>query len=175
MSYRDNQSTSSLTAGLTNGLSIVHSLPKAVDPHRLVWIQFDLTGENLGNYEPIIDNELWDRDRQLHFLYQPSEGEGYVAPSNLASRFSVLEWNAASYFNHHPQPGVSFSPDGTQITISCPSQPSWSYRLWSSTNLEDWSVVETRAGTGGLLEFTQAANVGEARRFWRVEFKEGGF
>jgi hypothetical protein len=175
VAYRDNQSSSPLTSGLTNGLTIVHSLPKADDPHRLVWIQFDLTDENLGNYEPIIDNELWDRDRQLHFLYQQAEGQGYVSPANTASRFSVLEWDAASYFAHSPQTAVSFSPDQTQITITCPSQPSWAYRLWSSTNLVDWSVIETRAGTGGPLAFTQPANLGETRRFWRVEFKEGGF
>jgi len=70
---------------------------------------------------------------------------------------------------------VAFSPDHTQITITCPSQPSWGYRLWSSTNLTDWNVIETRAGTGQPLVFTQAANAGESTRFWRVEFKEGGF
>ena len=175
VAYRDNQSTSSLTTGLTNGLTIVHSLPKADDPHRLLWVQFDLTSENLGNYEPIIDNELWDRDRQLHFLYQPAEGQGYTAPANLASRFSVLEWNAASYFAHSPQPSVAFSADKTQITITCPSQPSWAYRLWSSTNMQDWTPVETRAGTGQPLVFTQTANLGDTRKFWRIEFKEGGF
>ncbi len=125
VAYRDNQSTSSLTNGVTNGPTVVHSLPKADDPHRMVWIQFDLTNDNLGNYEPIIDNELWDRDRQLHFLYQAAEGQGYTAPANLASRFSVLEWNAASYFAHSPQASVAFSPDQTQISITCPSQPSW--------------------------------------------------
>jgi BNR repeat-containing family member len=175
VAYRDNQSTSSLTTGVANGLTLVHSLPKADDPHRLLWIQFDLTSDNLGNYEPIIDNELWDRDRQLHFLYQPAEGQGYTAPANLASRFSVLEWDAAAYFAHSPQPSLAFSPDRTQITITCPSQPSWAYRLWSSTDLVNWTEIETRAGTGQPLAFTQAANVGEARRFWRIEFKEGGF
>jgi predicted secreted protein len=181
ISYRDNQADNisavdrSLTNGVSNGLTIVHSLPKAKDPHRLVWIQFDLTTENLGNYEPIIDNELWDRERQLHFLHQPAEGQGYTAPANLASRFSVLEWDAASYFSHNPQPSVAFSADHSQITITCPSQPSWGYRLWTSDNLETWQVVETRTGTGEPLVITQAANSGEIRRFWRVEYKEGGF
>ncbi|RYD19119.1 MAG: hypothetical protein EOP88_20155, partial [Verrucomicrobiaceae bacterium] len=175
VAYRDNQSTASLTNGVTNGLTIVHSLPKAQDPHRLVWIQFDLTSENLGNYEPIIDNELWDRERQLHFLYQPAEGQGYVSPGNTASRFSVLEWDAAAYFSHLPQPSISMSADKSSMTITCPSQPSWSYRLWSSTDLENWSMVETRAGTGQPLVFVQAANSGESRRFWRIELKEGGF
>jgi hypothetical protein len=175
VAYRDNQSTTSLTSALNNGITIVHSLPKSADPNRLVWLQFDLTLENLGNYEPIIDNELWDRERQLHFLYQAAEGQGYTAPANLASRFSVLEWDAASYFSHQPQPSVAFSADKTQITITCPSQPSWGYRLWSSVNLEDWVQVETRSGTGLPLEFTQLANAGEARKYWRIEFKEGGF
>lgn len=181
VSYRDNQASNltnadnSLNSGASNGLTVVHSLPKAADPHRLVWIQFDLTNENLGNYEPIIDNELWDTRRMLHFLYQAAEGQGYTAPANLASRFSVLEWDAADYFNHQPQPSVAFSADRTQIHISCPSQPSWSYRLWSSVDMENWTSVETRAGTGSPLVFTQAANSGENRRFWRVEYREGGF
>lgn len=167
VAYRDNQDA--------NGITLVHSLPRASDPNRVVWIQFDLTTENLGNYEPIIDNELWDRERQLHFLYQAAEGQGYTAPANLASRFSVLEWDAAHYFAHTPQPSVAFSADHSQISITCPSQPSWAYRLWSSTNLQNWQALETRAGTGQPLVFTQAANSGESRRFWRVEFKEGGF
>lgn len=181
VAYRDNQADNisaadrSLDTGVSNGLTIVHSLPKAQDPHRLLWIELDLTSENLGNYEPIIDNELWDRDRQLHFLYQPSEGQGYTAPANLASRFSVLEWDAAAYFRHSPQPSISFSEDRTQVRITCPSQPSWAYRLWTSDNLETWDHVETRAGTGAPLVFEQAANSSEIKRFWRVEYKEGGF
>ena len=167
MAYRDNQDA--------NGMTVVHTLPKAQDPDRLLWVQFDLTTENLGNYEPMIDNELWDRERKLHFLYQASEGQGYTAPANLASRFSVLEWNAASYFAQSPQPTLVFNQNKTQITISCPSEPSWAYRLWSSTNLQDWSAVETRVGTGEPLEFVEAANLGETKRFWRIEFKEGGF
>jgi hypothetical protein len=165
VAYRDNADT--------NGLTIVHSLPKAEDPDRLVWIKLELTTENLGNYEPIIDNELWDRDRQLHFLYQAAAGEGYTPPANTASRFSILEWNARTYFAQHPQPSISFS--GGQIQITCPTEPSFSYRLWSSTNLEDWQVVETRSGTGDKITFTQPATSGELKRFWRVEFSEGGF
>ncbi|MEO5714834.1 MAG: BNR-4 repeat-containing protein [Luteolibacter sp.] len=167
VAYRDNQDS--------NGITIVHSLPKAQDPNRVVWIQFELTTDNLGNYEPTIDNELWTRERQLHFLYQSADGQGYTSPANTASRISVLEWDAAAYFNQQPQPGVAFSADKTQITISCPSEPSWSYRLWSSTNMQDWTAVETRVGTGAPLEFVQAANLGESKRFWRIEYKEGGF
>ncbi|RYD61282.1 MAG: hypothetical protein EOP83_17415, partial [Verrucomicrobiaceae bacterium] len=158
-----------------NGITIVHSLPKAEDPDRLVWIEFDLTHDNLGNYEPIIDNELWDRDRQLHFLYQASEGEGYAPPANTADRMSVLEWDAAAYFAQKPQPQVAFNGDRTQVSITLTSEPSWSYRLWSSTNLDDWTLIETRDGTGAPLVFSQPTLVGDSKRFWRIEFVEGGF
>lgn len=167
VAYRDNANT--------NGITIVHSLPKAQDPDRTVWIEFDLTTENIGNFEPIIDNELWDSDRQLHFLYQPSGGEGYTPPANNAARISVLEWDAASYFSHSPQPRVSLNSTGSQVTITHPSQPSWSYRLWSSDNLENWQLVETRVGTGGDLVFTHPIPPGETQRFWRVQSAEGGF
>lgn len=158
-----------------NGITISHSLPKAQDPDRLVWIEFDLTRDNLGNFEPIIDNELWDRERQLHFLYQASQGEGYVPPANTADRISVLEWDAARYFAHHPQPSISFHPAGNEITLVCPSEPSWSYRLWSSTDMQDWDLVESRDGTGEDLVFTRPAAMGETKRFWRIEYAEGGF
>ena len=156
-----------------NGLTISHSLPKAQDPDRLVWIEFDLTRDNLGNFEPIIDNELWDRDRQLHFLYQQSQGEGYVPPANTADRISVLEWDANHYFSHAPQVTVAMA--GGQITLTCPSEPSWTYRLWSSIDLDDWQPVETRGGTGENLVFTHPAAEGGSKRFWRIEFVEGGF
>ncbi len=167
VAYRDNEES--------NGMTIVHSLPKSQDPDRTVWIQFELTTGNLGNYEPTIDNELWDRERRMHFLYQSSDGQGYTSPANTASRISVLEWDAAIYFDQQPQPGVAFSADKSQITITCPSEPSWAYRLWSSTDLKDWTLIETRAGTGERLEFVQPNNVGELKRFWKIGYKEGGF
>ena len=165
VAYRDNQGS--------NGITIVHSLPKAEDPQRLVWIEFDLSTENLGNYEPIIDNELWDRDRQLHFLYQSATGEGYTAPANTASRFSILEWDAKTYFAHKPQPEVSFG--GGQVWITCPSEPSWDYRLWSSTDLTDWQLEDSREGSGAPIQFAEPVDPQEPRRFWRIEYTEGGF
>jgi hypothetical protein len=178
VAYRDNddiQGNPGATAALDNGITIVHSLPLAQDPDRVVWIQFDLTRENLGNFEPIIDNELWDRERQLHFLHQPSAGEGYSPPANNAARVSVLEWDAARYFDHHPQPTISMSPNQQQITLTCPSQPSWGYRLWKSSDMSDWTLVETVAGTGAPLVFVQSMNPGDPKHFWRIELKEGGF
>ena len=181
VAYRDNQASNlsnadaSLGTGVSNGITIVHSLPKAEDPDRLLWISFDLTSENLGNYETMIDNELWDRKRQLHFLYQPSEGQGYTAPANLAARISVLEWDAADYFNHSPQPGISGTADGTGVRIHWRSEPSFTYRLFTSTDLLDWTEVETRVGTGATFEHVHTLVPGEPRRFWRLDRAEGGF
>jgi hypothetical protein len=158
-----------------NGLTIVHSLPKADDPDRRVWIQLDLTTGNLGNYEPIIDNELWDAKRQLHFLYQPSGGEGYVAPANLASRISVLEWDAAAYFSQPSQPTLAFAPNGSDTVLKSPSEPSWSYRLWATTDFVNWQMVDTQVGTGAPLTFTHANGAVGPKRFWRIESAEGGF
>ena len=76
--YRDN-------AG-SNGLTIVHSLPHAVDPQRTNWTTMDLTTANLGNYEPVIDESRWELDQQLHIVYQPSQGEGYTPPATPLRR-----------------------------------------------------------------------------------------
>lgn len=167
MAYRDDEGS--------NGITIVHSLPKAADPDRLVWITFDLTTANLGNYEPTIDHELWERERQLHFLYQASQGEGYTPPANTADRIAVLEWDAAAYFSHRPQPTVAFAPNGTDATITVPSEPSWRYRLWSSTDLLDWQVLDTRQGTGAPLVFDHPNGAASPRRFWRCELSPTPF
>jgi hypothetical protein len=167
VAYRDNAEN--------NGITIVHSLPKADDPERLVWIQFDLTTENIGSYEPTIDHELWDSKRQLHFLYQASEGLGHIAPANLASRISVLEWDAAAYFARPSQPGLAFAPNGTDALLAIPSEPSYAYRLWSTTDFIDWQIVGTQAGTGAPLTFTHDDGAVGPKRFWRFETAEGGF
>lgn len=181
VAYRDNQASNlsnvdnSLNTGVSNGLTIVHSLPKAQDPDRLIWIEFNLTSENLGNYEPIIDNELWDRERQLHFLYQPSGGQGYTPPANTASRMSVLEWDAKRYFRQDPQPSVAFNEDHSQVTLTCPTEPSYGYKLFSSTNLQDWQLVQSYQGNGEPLVITQAMVSGEPQKFWKIQFLEGGY
>ena len=181
VAYRDNQASNlssadnSLTTGVSNGITIVHSLPRNEDPDRLLWVSFDLTSENLGNYETMIDNELWDQKRQLHFLYQPSGGQGYTAPANTASRISVLEWDAADYFTHSPQPSIETINNGAGVRIKWRSEPSFAYRLYTSTDLIDWTVVETRTGTGAPFEYTHTLAPGEPKRFWRLHRAEGSF
>lgn len=70
---------------------------------------------------------------------------------------------------------VNDDENHTEVSITIASEPSWSYRLWSSTNFDDWELVETRDGTGQPIVFTRPAVAGETKRFWCVEFVEGGF
>lgn len=181
VAYRDNQASNlanadnSLNVGVSNGITIVHSLPLADDPDRLLWISFDLTSENLGNYETMIDNELWDQKRQLHFLYQPSGGQGYTAPANSASRISVLEWDAADYFLHSPQPGIETVNSGAGVRIHWRSEPSFSYRLMTSIDFINWTELQTRIGTGAIFEYIHTFPAGEPKRFWRIDRAEGHF
>lgn len=181
VAYRDNQADNlinadaSLSAGVANGITIVHSLPLAQDPDRLLWLSFDLTTENLGNYETMIDNELWDAKRQLHFLYQQSGGQGYSPPANNASRISVLEWDAADYFKHSPQPGIETINQGAGVRVFWRSEPSFTYRLMTSVDLTNWTVVATQTGTGQPSEHRHTFAPDEPRRFWRLHRSEGPF
>jgi hypothetical protein len=166
--YRDN-------AG-SNGLTVVCSLPGAMDPNRLLWTTFDLTTDNLGSYEPVIDNERWARDNVLDILYQPSTGYGYLAPSNTASPIGVLEWNAAAWFAHQPAIQLSFTNSGLDAVVSFPSQTGWGYRLTSATNLfSSWETVSTVSGDGLYRQIIHTNGAADARRFWRLQIKEGGF
>jgi hypothetical protein len=164
--YRDNAAS--------NGLTIVHSLPYALDPQRNTWTTFDLTTENLGNYEPVIDHGRWDIDNHLHIMHQSSQGQGYVPPANNAAPMSVVEWNAAAYFAHRP--ALSLAPlNGTNALLSFHAQPGWQYRVQTSTNLTAWETLTTMDGVPGLLQFTHTNGVSNGARYWRVETREGGF
>src|SRR5450759_4694854 len=113
-------STSTPRGSSSNGLTIAHSLPRAADTNRLLWTTFDLTTANLGNYEPVIDNERWVRDNVMDILYQPSSGLGYTPPANTASQIGVLEWDAATYFAHQPAEQLTFANAGHDAVISFP-------------------------------------------------------
>jgi BNR repeat-containing family member len=164
--YRDNQGS--------NGLTVAHSLPRAVDPDRLTWTTMDLTIDNLGAYEPVIDVARWNRDNVMHILYQPCTGHGYTAPSNTAAPIGVLEWNAAAYFAHRPPLHLSIS-NRTNAVLSFDSQMGWDYRVQTATNLSNWITLTTLSGTGNTLQNTQTNVVNGVGRYWRLEIKEGGF
>jgi hypothetical protein len=165
--YRDNFGS--------NGLTVVHSLPYAVDPLRTNWVTIDLTTENMGSYEPVIDLARWEMDNVLHILHQPCSGHGYTAPSNNAAPIGVLEWDAAAYFNHRPQLQMAFTNANQDVVLSWRSQTGWGYQVQTSTNLVDWSTLATLAGNEDRLEYVHTNAVIEPARFWRLRVREGGF
>lgn len=164
--YRDNFGS--------NGLTIAHSLPYAVDPQRTNWTTIDLTTANLGNYEPVIDESRWELDQNLHIVYQPSQGEGYTPPANTAAQIGVVEWNAAAYFAHRPALALSFA-NTTNAALTFNSQPGWGYRLQTSTNLTTWETLSALPGVSGQLQYTHTNSIGASQRYWRLQSQEGGF
>ncbi len=164
--YRDN-------AG-SNGLTVVHSLPRAIDPDRNIWTTVDLTLDNLGNYEPVIDLARWQVDGLLSFLYQPSAGLGYTPPSNTASEMAVLEWDARAYFDHRPALNFRSFPDTGEVLLFFRSQIGWGYRIQASDDLLSWTNLVTMNGTGGHLQFLHT-NTLASQQFFRLQILEGGF
>ena len=164
--YRDNFGS--------NGLTIAHSLPYAVDPQRTNWTTIDLTTANLGNYEPVIDEARWELDQNLHIVYQPSQGEGYTPPANTAAQIAVVEWNAAAYFAHRPTLSLTFV-NTTNAALGFNAQPGWSYRVQTSTNLTTWETLTTMPGVSGQLQYTHTNSIGASQRYWRLQSQEGGF
>lgn len=69
-----------------------NSLTVAYSEDRQSWNYVELSSENLGDYEPNYDVDLWKRENKLNLLYQPT-GVG-----QSSSTISVLEWDARSYF-----------------------------------------------------------------------------
>jgi hypothetical protein len=164
--YRDN-------AG-SNGLTIVHSLPYAMDPQRTNWTTFDLTTANLGNYEPVMDEARWELDQNLHIVYQPSQGEGYTPPANTAAQIGVVEWNAAAYFAHRPALALSFA-NNTNAVLAFNTQLGWGYRVQTSTNLTNWETLATLPGAAGQMQYTHTNGLGNHQRYWRLQSQEGSF
>lgn len=63
------------------------------------WNLIDLTTQDMGDWEPTYDAELWKRENKLHLLYQP------VGLGSTSSAISVLEWDAkAFFFDLAPEP-----------------------------------------------------------------------
>jgi hypothetical protein len=164
--YRDNFGS--------NGLTIAHSLPYALDPQRTNWTTFDLTTANLGRYETVIDEARWALDRQLHVVYQPSSGYGYTPPANTAAQIAVLEWDAAAYFAHRPTLKISLT-NATDTVLTWNAQPGWGYQIQSGTNLTAWENVAALPGIMGELRYTHTNGIWDFERYWRIEAREGSF
>jgi hypothetical protein len=158
----------------SNGLTVAWSLPYGIDPQRTNWTTMDLTTDNLGSYEPVIDLARWQRDNVLDILYQASSGEGYNPPADTASQIGVLEWNAAAWFTNRPSLKLTALNGGTNTFLKFLSQPGFGYHIQTSTDLNTWTNASTLTGTGGWMQFI-TTNAPTSKRFWRLELKEGGF
>jgi hypothetical protein len=169
--YRDNSGS--------NGLTIVSSLPYAADPQRTIWTTFDLTTDNLGNYEPVIDLARWQQDNVLDIVCQSSAGENYTPPANNGSPIGVVEWNEAAYFNYVPTLQLNLTNQYLDVALSWNTQPGWGYQVQWSTNLAGaaWNVAATLGAPGGFMPMQYIHTNGAAgpQRFWRLQSKEGGF
>ncbi len=167
--YRDNVGS--------NGLTVAYTPPYSVDPQRTNWTTIDLTTDNLGNYEPVIDLARWQRDNVLDVVYQASDGEGYTALTNNASPIGVLEWDVTAWFNHHPMLQLGLTNSNQGVVLSWNSQPGWGYQVQWSTDLVNWTVVATLAGLGGYLpmQYVQTNGVAGPQRSWRLQTQQGGF
>lgn len=167
--YRDNFGS--------NGLTVAYTLPYSLDPLRTNWATMDLTSNNLGNSEPVIDLARWKMNGVLDVVYQASAGEGYNPSTNTASPIGVLEWDAAAFFNHHPSLQVALAKSNQNVVLSWNSQPGWFYQLQQSTNLTEWSTVTTLSGINGYLplQYVHTNGATGPLRFWRLRSQQGGF
>jgi hypothetical protein len=166
--YRDNFGS--------NGLTVAYSLTYAMDPQRTNWTTVDLTADNLGNYEPVIDLARWQRDNIMDIVYQASDGEGYTAPTNNASPIGVLEWNAAAYFNHAPVLQIALTNLNQDVVLSWNSQPGWGYQVQWSTNLVNWNLAATLNSISGFSsQYVQTNGAAGPQQFWRLRSQQGGF
>ncbi len=174
--YRDNHPPTTVS-GSGGGLTVVYSLTPSADPNRVTWTTLELTAANLGGYEPVVDLSRWQSDNVLDILYQPSDytaynGLTYAAPANTASQIGVLEWNEAAYFAL-PTLAVTLGTQNAQL--SWYSIPSSGYRLWTSTDLANWTALGTFTGIGATQSYTHAGGALGPKRFWYLEIAEGGF
>jgi BNR repeat-containing family member len=101
VAYRDSEGT--------NGVTIAYS----ENTNRNDWKFVDITTADLGSWEPVIDNNRWNKDRVLSFLYQPT-GLGQTS-----SPVSVLEWDSKKFFYdlHAPKLTMTVNRDSGAVTI----------------------------------------------------------
>ena len=155
-----------------DGISVVFSLPLAMDPERIHWTRMNLTHENLGLWEATYDEHRWQQDGVLQMLYQknhnPAIGLDYSA-QNTSTPVSVVEWDANAYFNSPIRWDVDMTSIPGQAAVSAFTRSGFRYDLKTSTDL-DFSAppAATVTGDGNGWDFgTWPAD--ETRRFWRLE------
>jgi hypothetical protein len=160
-----------------NGLTIIASQPYAVDPQRTNWITFALATNNLGDYEPVIDEARWQRDNTLDIVCQASSGEGYTPNANDASPIGVFEWNEAAWASPIPALQLALTNSGRDVMLSWNAQPGWGYQVQSSTNLINWNAAATVNGITSYqpVQSLQTNGAAGRQRYWRLQLQQGGF
>jgi hypothetical protein len=167
--YRDDHSA--------GGITVVYSQTAADDPSRSVWTTVDLTGDNLGGFEPVIDLQRWQRDNVLDIVYVPSNytdrnGLTYTSPGNSAAQIGVLEWDERAYFT---PPTLTVSLSGQNAVLSWQTILGSGYEVQTSTDLVNWTAVNTSTGDGTIHNYIHSGGAAGAQRFWRLQIKEGSF
>lgn len=99
---------------------------------------------------------------------------GIHFPSAIATGQAAGHLLAEHVWMHYLQPleaptFVLVSPPGVEARIQLLGDPGRSYRLEACPDLREWVVVGTAtAGVDGVVEFTDPAAAGEAKRFYRA-------
>ncbi len=101
VAYRDKEGT--------NGVTIAYS----ENTNRNDWKFVDITTGDLGDWEPAIDSNRWNKDRVLSFLYQPT------TLGQTSSPVSVLEWDSKKFFYdlHAPKLTLTVNRDTGGVTL----------------------------------------------------------
>jgi hypothetical protein len=168
--YRDDHSS--------GGLTVAYSQTPASDPQRMIWNTIDLTTDNLGGFEPVVDITRWQSDNTLEVLYQASPYAAYSgltspAPANSASPIGVLEWDEPAYFS---APALNVTINGRDAVLAWNSVLGMGYQLWTSTDLRSWTALGTFVGADRTrLTYTHTGGATGPKRFWKLEMKEGSF
>jgi hypothetical protein len=167
--YRDDHSS--------GGFTVAYSQTAVDDPTRSVWTTVDLTGDNLGGCEPVIDLQRWQRDNVLDIVYHASNytahnGLTYTSPGNSASQIGVLEWDERAYF---APPKLNVTLSGQNALLSWQTILGSSYEVLTSTDLVNWTVMNTSTGDGTVQSYTHSGGAVGPQRYWRLQVKEGSF
>jgi hypothetical protein len=57
------------------------------------WRVTDIAGENVGQWEPLLDSELWKNKKQLHlFVQHTGQGDGEKLSDTKSQPIKVIEW-----------------------------------------------------------------------------------
>ncbi len=155
------------------GITVVFSLPSALDPDRLHWTRMNLTSENLGNWETTCDELRWRQDGVLQMLYQrvPGMGASYTAQNN-STPVAVVEWNAQAYFNQRDTLRLDLRTTPGEAALSTRTRIGFQYDLKTNTALHFNAPTAITVTGDNSRQNLGSWVVDEPRRFWLLKRKE---